>query len=471
MLSTTRTRLVPVLLAALLAPALCAPTALAQHGHSHAVVTQPTSLADCIAHIRDLHARIGRDLAAGIVEPVHTEADALAQYAKLLGRTALKDPTVPRDRVKAVNIAGKELAQAADELHHAADDNDAAKSKTIYASLAPIIARLDPAPAAAQKWTCDMHCEGCKTFDAPGTCPVCKMPYTKLQDVPFAVQVSAAGAVTPGKPTTLNINLLDPSGCPVKDIAVVHDHPLHFMVVSNDLSWYAHEHPVRQKDGAFQLAALAFPAPGKYTVFADFTPAGEPNQVAITALTVPGEAPKSDFKLVEDFDSVRVVDGYEFRVRCNGDKFYAGEDSFFRYGIDKDGKSVTDLQPLMGAMGHLVIIGEDLKTYVHCHPIGDDKDSGHAHTPHAPHGGHDHAGHDHGSIAEKLKSVPMDNGRPSDVIFHAVFPKPGLYRAFAQFQHNGKVLTVPFTINVLKREGAPDAPAAKPAGDHSGHKH
>lgn len=458
------------LLIAALATGVLSVQASAQHDHAHAEIAPPATLSECITQIRELHAKIGRDLGAGIIQPVHTDADALAQYAKLLGRTALKDPTVPRDRVKAMNIAGKDLAKVAEDLHHAADENDGPASKSLYAALAPIMARLDAdaGPAAAQKWTCDMHCEGCKTFDAPGTCPVCKMPYTKLQDVPYSVRVSATGVIYPGARVLLTIALMDRAGCPVKDIAVVHEHPLHFMVVANDLSWYAHEHPIRQKDGTFTLDTLAFPAPGKYTVFADFTPVGEPNQIAITSVTIPGDAPASTFKLVEDFDTVAKIDGYEIRVRCNGKKFFVGEDSFLRYGIDKDGKPVTDLQPLMGELGHLVIIGQDLKTYVHSHPMtasttaaSDDK---HDHS-------HAHAGHDHSGLEDKLKAALLENGKPSDITFHAIFPSPGLYRAFAQFQHNGKVLLVPFTIDAqLPEGGAPAAPARKPA-DHSGHNH
>ncbi|MEO7672453.1 MAG: cupredoxin domain-containing protein, partial [Pyrinomonadaceae bacterium] len=41
---------------------------------------------------------------------------------------------------------------------------------------------------------------------------------------------------------------------------------------------------------------------------------------------------------------------------------------------------------------------------------------------------------------------------PSEVAAHTTFPKSGLFKIFAQFQRAGKVVTVPFVVNV--KEGA-----------------
>ena len=65
----------------------------------------------------------------------------------------------------------------------------------------------------------------------------------------------------------------------------------------------------------------------------------------------------------------------------------------------KDGKPVTNLQPYLGAMGHLVIISSDLKEFVHSHP----------HEEGAEH-------------AAASKSGP-------NVDFEATFKAPGIYKA------------------------------------------
>ena len=65
------------------------------------------------------------------------------------------------------------------------------------------------------------------------------------------------------------------------------------------------------------------------------------------------------------------------------------------------------------------------------------------------------------------KARALNNGTDSDVIFHTMFPRATTYKAFAQFKHRGRVLTVPFVIAV-DPPPAGDAPAvADPA--HQNH--
>ena len=79
------------------------------------------------------------------------------------------------------------------------------------------------------------------------------------------------------------------------------------------------------------------------------------------------------------------------------------------------GKPVTDLQPYLGARGHLLIVSDDLTQYVHSHPAADDP--------------------------ERL---------PSDVVFDVIFPQPGAYKLWAQFQRHDRVTTVAFTVDVKR---------------------
>lgn len=292
---------------------------------------------------------------------------------------------------------------------------------------------------------------------SPGTCSVCKMPYRKFEDVGSSMKISSASAVNAGSPADLMFKLIDAAGCDIKGntISVTHEHPVHAIIVSNDLSWYAHEHPKLERDGTFKLEGFTFPAPGKYTIYSDFTPKGKANVVSPFGLTVPGDAPAPK-TWTEDYDVINHIGGYEFRIRCNGQKFFAGEESFVRYGIDEGGKPVTDLEPLMGAMGHLVVLSADLKEYVHAHPLNDPQHDKVAHT------------HENGLDPEDLyKQRAYANGNAADVVFHVRFPKPGIYRLFAQFKHKGKVIIVPFTVDALVPEGG--MKATPPMIDHSKH--
>ena len=87
---------------------------------------------------------------------------------------------------------------------------------------------------------------------------------------------------------------------------------------------------------------------------------------------------------------------------------------------DTNGKPITNLEPLMAAGGHCVIIDADSRELLHVHP------------------------------AEEIpEDVASWRGGPS-ISFLANFPKPCLYRAWGQFQHEGRLITADFTFEVSK---------------------
>ncbi len=461
---------------ALASAMLIATATLAQPPHDHAepVVEPAKTYAECISRLAAQSAAIERALASGDKSAVDTAAYTIAELAKTLGKVALTDASVSKEKVKAANLTGKEIATEAGEVHEAAEAGKLDEAKSHFGHLKPLIDKLTSggatAPAPPEKFVCEMHCEGTKLYDAPGTCPICKMDLTALSKTPFYAKITAPGSVEAGKPVTIEIRLLDPTGNAVKNLDVVHEFPLHFMLMSEDLSFYSHEHPTRRADGVFMLNSFTFPFGGKFIVYSDFTPTGASNQVSKSEFTVPaGAIPKHEpVKLVSNYDGIGSSGDYEFRVRCNGSEFFAGQDSFLRYGIDLNHKPVADLQPLMGAMGHLVIVSADFKHFVHAHPLP----LGAAAKQASPAGGGgEHAGHSHESpeLMAKAKDMLLGNGTDSDVIFHAVFPEPGWYRAFAQFQHKGKVLTYAVSMEVKPNPGGAVPAAPAPGHDHTGH--
>lgn len=118
-----------------------------------------------------------------------------------------------------------------------------------------------------------MFCEGSKTYDKPGECPVCHMKLKKQtsEQVSVTVKPVGGGTIEAGKLVNLLWTLKDPHGMQVKDVEIVHEMPLHLLMVSKDLSWYAHEHPKLEADGTFTMT-WTFPSGGDYTLFHDFTP-------------------------------------------------------------------------------------------------------------------------------------------------------------------------------------------------------
>lgn len=201
-------------------------------------------------------------------------------------------------------------------------------------------------------------------------------------------------------------------GRPVTAFDVEHDRPMHLVVVRRDAAGFQHLHPVLGPDGVWRVP-LALPAAGVYRVYADFVPTGGPNLVLGTDLFVPG-----DFAPVA-FPPSRVaqVDGYQ--VRLDGE-LVPGSPSQVFATVSRDGAAVTDLEPHLGAFGHLVALRQSDLTYLHVHPD--------ATTP-----------------APTARSGP-------GIAFTAEVPSAGVYRLFLDFRHRGTVRTADFTV--LTREAS-----------------
>lgn len=290
-------------------------------------------------------------------------------------------------------------------------------------AVAPLAADAGPsitpgATSAHDSFTCPMHCEGAKHYDAPRSCPVCGMALSLVDGARYQVTVTPlAGPIRPGEPTTLRFAITDPKGTPVRKLEVVHEKILHLLITSSDLSWFAHEHPERNAQGDLELR-MTFPAPGRYTLFHDFTPPRVGMQVVPVELTVEGTPPPL-VPLVVDDREAKSVDGVTARLASDA-PLVAGRNLGLVVSLARDGAPVTDLEPFLGAMGHLIIVSADREHFVHSHPL-------------------EHRGR---------------RNRGPDVRFQCRFPAAGTYKAWAQFQHAGKVLTVPFTLEVAASEAA-----------------
>ena len=214
----------------------------------------------------------------------------------------------------------------------------------------------------------------------------------------------AAGAAVPFR-FTINA----PDGTPETGYVRTHTKELHLIVVRRDLASYQHVHPVRAADGSWSVP-LELPAGGTYRVFADFRPRGLDRNLTLGAdLSVPGRfAPQ---KLPAPSRSTTVGD---YDITLAGTPV-AGRESDLVMSVSRAGAPVTDLQPYLGAYGHLVALRADDLAYLHTHP------EGHAEPGHV--------------------------GGP-DVAFATTFPTAGSYRLFVDFQVGGVVRTAAFTVEV-----------------------
>ena len=301
--------------------------------------------------------------------------------------------------------------------------------------VAPIIAAVPPNEVA--RFQCPMH-DGILS-EHPGTCPACHMALVPIQtgvrrvlhDPAFelameaAVQPAAtatAGAVD-ATPDPLQRRLsFTPrrAGQLLRDLPVVHEHPMHLTIVSADLSRFDHVHPVPQPDGSLQLD-YRFPAAGQYVLFAEYMPAGERDQVFRFPLSV--GVPQTACPpppLRPTVGSATAIAGHPemtAELVCQPRALLAGTHAMLLFRLTDRGQPVTDLEPYMGAMGHCAIVSQDTGRFLHCHP-------------------------------EQLYPPHADTRGGPDLAFHAMFPAPGLYKVWGQFQRAGKVVVADFVVRV-----------------------
>jgi hypothetical protein len=206
-----------------------------------------------------------------------------------------------------------------------------------------------------------------------------------------------------GRAGTLEFRILDPDGQAVRDFDEQHGKAMHLMVVRRDLSHYRHLHPSMGDDGTW-ATPLEFPEPGPYRVVADFAAAGRSFTLG-DDLQVPGAY---DPLPLSDPTGAQRVGEYEVSFSSAvGD----GGNASLVFGISRNGRPVEDLEPYLGALGHLVALREGDLAFLHVHP-------------------------------------EAEEGSGPRIAFRATFPSEGRYRLYLQFAHAGGVKTAAFTVEV-----------------------
>ena len=210
----------------------------------------------------------------------------------------------------------------------------------------------------------------------------------------------------------LSFTVTTPDGRPLTAYDVVHDKRLHLIVVRRDLSGFQHVHPTLDPATGTWSTPVRL-TPGVWRVVADFTPHGGEPLTLGQDLSVAGDFAPQRLGPGTRTDS---VDGY--RVRLDGD-LVGGEESRLALTISRGGRPVTDLQPYLGAYGHLVAMRAGDLGYLHVHPDGE----------------------------------PGEVPAGPRVVFHAEVPGTGSYRLFLDFRHAGVVHTATFTVHVAESAG------------------
>lgn len=253
---------------------------------------------------------------------------------------------------------------------------------------------------------------------------------------------SEPGSISAGTPVTLAFTVKDRQGAIVKDLPIVHEKPMHLLVVSSDLAEFYHIHPEQSEDGSYRVTHT-FPNGGDYKLYADFTPKDSAQVVEQIDIKVAGSE-RAKVPLAPDQKLEKTVDGLRVVLKPDAE-IKAGQELMLNFhAFDaKSGKPATDLENYLGELAHFVIISEDMKDFVHAHPMskGEHNQMSGMKTGDKKADDHNADGHSH-STTEGATT----NASASEVSAHTVFPRAGLYKVWAQFQRGGQVITVPFTV-------------------------
>ena len=318
------------------------------------------------------------------------------------------------NRVTTVAFSSAAPARAVEHLRARGVDPFERRFDIARYRIAPeLVVEIAPETDMPDTHWCPMH-PGVRS-GGPGVCALCKMPLVPLPE-PRVGEFSLDVALDPvgDRRGVFGLKLLvrEPgTGQVVSSFLEVHERQFHLFIISRDLVWFAHVHPEQRQAGEFVLEQAL--QPGEYMLIGDFLPAGGTPQTVHRAVVTPGYsgglfAPPAT---LQPSAPEQTIEG--LRVTLDAKRIEARRAAALRFVVTDaaTGARVRDLEPYLGASGHLLIVNAELTTAIHAHPEG---------------------------------SVPG----AAELVFEPVLPEPGLVKMWLQFQRQGKVITVPFVIEV-----------------------
>jgi hypothetical protein len=281
-----------------------------------------------------------------------------------------------------------------------------------FALSLPALAALGSRTSRAEPpgmYVCPMHPEVRKS--GPGKCPLCGMTLISkiLEPVEYPIEFAfTPPAIPAGEPLTIDIRAFDPStGKQVQNYEIVHEKPMHFFILSSDLEYFSHEHPVMVPGGMFRHQTT-LPKPGIYKMFADFYPLNGTPQLVPKIISTQGVRTSIDETFAHPARDIAPKESTNLKVFLSLDPIEPIPAKKTLLFLDLD--PANGLEPYLGAWAHMLVESHDLIDTIHAHPA-------------------------------------VADGGPK-MQFDIFFPREAIYRIWIQFQRLGKVNTVAFTLPV-----------------------
>lgn len=241
-----------------------------------------------------------------------------------------------------------------------------------------------------------------------------KLGVADMSEYPLELTTMPA-TIEPGRKVRLKFAFKDPkTGAQVKKFEIMHEKLFHMFIVSSDLKYFLHDHPVPQPDGSF-LFDHVFERAGMYRIVADVYPsAGSPQLIPKTLFV---SAPGSDVELPEiaalppDLGMQHGANT-DVTLKTIPDKPISGARSLLFFNFN----TADGMQKYLGAWAHMLVASDDTIDLIHQHP------------------------------------VVADGGTQMQFAF--IFPRARTYRVWMQFQRNDVLNTIAVNIPVVTLEDA-----------------
>ncbi|BAY81039.1 hypothetical protein NIES267_05040 [Calothrix parasitica NIES-267] len=217
--------------------------------------------------------------------------------------------------------------------------------------------------------------------------------------------------ITPNKPVPVKVQV--PATVAKANSNDKKPKQMHMVVVSDDLRFFDLVQASYKNNQNIEVKPK-FPAPGEYTVFSDYNPSGEKEQVSVEKVSIPGEIPLPTE--LESFSKTKTFSDTKIDLKLSKPNIKAGKKVTLKFDLKqaKSNKPIKDLKPYLGQKANLVVIKSSSSL-----------------------GENDYID------TETIKKSP-----DSQLHFTTKFPQPGTYKLWLQFNRDGKVKTADFWVTV-----------------------
>ncbi|MBI2591443.1 MAG: hypothetical protein HYW34_02090 [Candidatus Brennerbacteria bacterium] len=247
---------------------------------------------------------------------------------------------------------------------------------------------------------------------------------------------------------TITIALKDEAGQPLTNLETGHSRLLHAVIISEDLKTFAHIHPEDFNVITLQNLAKAefeikynFPKPMRYLMAVDFRHQGHDIS---KKFIISAAGDKEKILIEKNLELNKKINDYSITLETDPTQPLSNEETHLLYRIEKNYRPVKDLEFYLDAPAHLSIVSADLSTFIHTHGEIPKKQTASVNfnpyifypTPALAHG------------LEENETIAPEQKFGPDIAAHVIFPYPGLYKIFAEFNHQDKIILTDFMVEI-----------------------